>query len=264
MEDAMKKMTRAFQLDPMPEDVELHYYPRHKKWYANNGYKDGHIFIMGHGYKKMTKTWKHETVKALPELTAEGLKAVADKYGINGALAMVRGWGAGCLLNDNSYGLTYAKFEVANMATLGKAYDEFTDAVQTIGDCFIEGLEKRGFKLDYKSLWYNYIDSDNFGSLVGFCGVYERIKLHPLLHVDHSLHIPIVGGRILPMFNPMSFDTMLESLFYHRYGQDFKRTDKALAKYVSVYDRIKHLAGAKAAKGIEKIFELQKTLDIAA
>jgi len=256
---AIKKMSRAFQLDPMTEAVELHFYPEENKWYADNGYKKGEIFIIGKGYVKKTKKWKHETVEPLKELTAAGLKGVADKYGINGALAMVQGWGSGCLLNDRSYGLTLAIFEVANMATLGHSYDEFTDKVQEIGDEFIKGLTSRGFSLLHKGLWYNYKDENTFGSLVGFYGVYDKVQLHPMLHIEHKIG-HVLGGRILPSFNPITFDSMLESLILHKCGLNHEKYVKTLDKYVSVYDRIKYLAGEKSAKGIESIFELQEKM----
>jgi len=266
----MKKMTRAFQLDPMPEPVELHCYPKNKTWYADNGYEKGKIFIQGEGYKKITKTWKHETVAPLSNpFTAEGLKAVADKYGLNGAMAMVQGWGSGCLLNDGSYGLMDAKYEVANMATLGKQYDDYTDTVQVIGDTFIEGLLSKGFSIhgnrEKGSLWYDYKNENEYGHLTGFTGVYEKIKLHPLLHVEHSIGISFMASRVLPMFNPISFDDMLVQLFFSKYyTKDFKKSDKMLDKYVSVYDRIRHLAGLESADAIKSIFELQEKLQIAA
>ena len=264
----MKKMTRAFQLDPMPEPVELHYYPKTKLWYADNGYDNNAVFIKGVGYKKMTKTWKHETVAPLSNpFTAEELQAVAEKYGLNGAMAMVQGWGSGCLLNDNSFGLAYARYEVANMVTFGKAYDEFTDAVQEIGDVFIDGLLAKGFSLhgtrEKGSLWYDYKNETECGQLVGFCGIYEKVKLHPLQYVEHSLGKLFVAFRVSPMFDPIGFDDMLMTLFYYKYHtKNGEKSRKMLDKYVSVKDRIKHLAGAKAAKAIESIFELQKKVDI--
>ena len=266
----MKKMTKAFQLDPMPDPVELHYYPKNKAWYADNGYEKGKIFIKGEGYKKVTKTWKHEKVAPLSNpFTAEELKAVADKYGLNGAMAMIQGWGCGCLLNDCSIGLFYAKYEVANMATLGKQYDDFTDAVQAIGDMFIDGLLSKGFNIkgnrEKGSLWYGYKNENEYGHLTGFTGVYENIKLHPLLHIDHSIGVSFMAGRVLPMFNPITFDDMLVQLFNSKYYmKDGEKARKMLNKYVSVYDRIRHLAGLESADAIKSIFELQEKLQIAA
>jgi len=256
----MKKSTKAFQLNPMPESVLIHYYPKEKTWYPDNSYEKNSIFIRGKGHVKMTKAWKHETIEPLPELTAEALQKVASKYGLNGAMSMVQGWGKCCLKNDTSFGLDSAKYEVANMVTFGKQYDEFTDAVQKIGDDFIEGLLSKGFTLKGNTLWYGYKNETDCGKLVGFTGIYEKIKLHPLLYIDHSLGRSFMAVRVPPMFDPIGFDNMLTTLFYFKHGLDKSR--KMLQKYVSVYDRIKHLAGAKSAKGIKSIFELQKKLEI--
>jgi hypothetical protein len=267
----MTKTSNAYNLNAYPNPVELGYYPKNKTWYPINHYfepNDGTVFIRGEGRLKIGK-WKKVTLDPLPNpYTAEQIKEVADEYGLFAAMGMIQGWGRCNLFADNSCGLDYVKYEVANMATLGKVYDEFTDVVQEVGDNFIQGLLKHKFKLNGTIekgwLWYDYKNENDCGQLVGMVGIYERIKLHPLQYVDHYLGPSIFACRILPMFNPMDFDLMLAKLFYYRhYSKNGKRSEKMLDKIVSVHDRIQHLTGSKRiADSFEKIFEANKKVEI--
>ena len=268
----MKKTTKAFQLDAYPNPVELGYYSDKKVWYPINYYLEpnqGEAFIRGEGCLKTVK-WKKVTLDPCSNpYTAEQIKAVADEYGMLASFGMIQGWGRCNLFSDSSYGLDYTKYEVANMGTLGKLYDDYTDVVQRVGDSFVEGLLSNGFKLNGDIakgwLWYGYIDEENYGKLIGQVGIYEN-HLHPLQHVDHCLGNVFFGGRTLPMFNPMSFDTMLEKLFYHKYFEkddrlNDKKSRKMLDKIVSVHDRIEHLTGSKEiADNFHEVFKSQEKL----
>jgi len=265
----MKKTSKAFQLDPMPDPVLIKLCKKNKKWYPiDDSYSDkGESFIRGQGWVKTGK-WKEHTIQPLSNpFTAKEIKTVADEFGFNAAMGMIQGWSRCSLFHDNSYGLDYVKMEIANMATLGELYDTYTDLIQSIGDEFIANLLKKGFKLDGNIekgwLWYNYVDENNFGQLVGQVGIYENIWLHPLQHVDHCIGGRILGGRILPMFNPISFDSMLMTLFNNKYySKDFKKSRKMLAKIVSVHDRIAHLTTKTIADKFRRIFEAQEKLEI--
>lgn len=265
-------MTTAYQLERMTEPVRIALNPADKKWYPINGiYKDDELFIMGKGRVKIGK-WKKETLNPLPELKAEFLKPIYDLYGINVAMGMISGWGGVSLYHDNSYGLNGTKYEVINMALLGKQYDDFTDKVQVIGDNFIQGLCSNGFMIqgtmEKGSLWYDYKDENNYGCLVGSVGIYERVRLHPLQHIEHFLGMAVIGCRILPQFDPISFDSLLVKLFMSRYYKDnegnsrFEKADKMLNEIVSVKDRIAHLSSQKSADEIASIFSLQKELTL--
>ena len=258
----MKKTSKAFQLDPMPDPVTIKFNKKDQKWYPvdDSSTDKGQNFIYGQGWVKTGK-WKEHTIQPFSNpFTAKEVKAVADEFGLNAAMGMIRGWGNCSLYGDRSYGLDYTKMEVANMATLGELYDTYSDVIQSIGDEFIADLLKKGFKLNGSIengwLWYNYIDENNPGNLVGQVGIYETIYLHPLQHVDHCIGGRIFGGRILPSFNPISFDSMLMTLFHNKYySKDFKKSDKMLAKIVSVHDRIAHLTTKTIADKFHRIFE---------
>jgi len=269
----MKKLSPAFNLEPMSEPITLVQNPKNKKWYPlTHFYSDkSELFIYGEGYVKIGK-WKRETVEPCGNpFTSKELKTVCDTYGLNASMGMVKGWGHCSLYDDHSYGLDSAKMEVANMATLGEAYDKYSDHVQQVGDAWIEALLKNGFSFHngdaHKGwLYYDYKNSTEYGKLLGQCGVYEKIRLHPLQHVDHSLGVSVFRCRCLPMFNPMSFDDMLGHLFraiYIKPDNDYSKVDSMLAKIVSVKDRIAHLTNKAIAEGINSIFEAQKELDSA-
>ena len=262
----MNKMSKAFHLEPMPDPVTLRLHPKEKVWYPVRKSDDKELFICGKGCIKITKTWKTATIQPFSNpYTAEEVKNVADEYGLNAVMGMIGGWGACSLFSDNSYGLRSVQYEVANMATLGKAYDDFTDIVQVIGDKFIDGLLKKNFTLqgtrEKGSLWYDYKSSNDYGSLVGFTGIYEKVKLHHLQYVEHSIGPSFLGCRVLPMFDPIGFDNMLTTLFYYKYyTEDRKKYEKMIDKYVSVHDRIEHLTTKGIADSFHKIFEAQKDL----
>jgi hypothetical protein len=129
----------------------------------------------------------------------------------------------------------------------------------------IQGTIEKG------SLWYDYKDENNYGSLVGSVGIYERVRLHPLQHIEHYLGMAVIGCRILPQFDSISFDNMLVKLFLARYYKDneddfansrYKKANEMLNEIVSVKDRIAHLSSQKSADEIESIFSLQKELTL--
>ena len=264
------KTTPAFQLGAIDKPIEA--FKINSKWFPADLYtlQENTLFVKGTGRINITKKIQKEVVNPLPELTAKGIKSVYDKYGMNVALGMVNGWGGSNLFHDSSYGIQSTRYEVANMALLGKKYDEFTDRVQIIGDHFVEGLLANGFTLHGDitkgSLWYDYKDANNYSNLTGFVGIYERIALHPLQHVEHYVGHSFLGGRILPSFNPITFDNMLVKLFMSRYYEkdnSFTKSDKALEEIVSVKDRIAHLTSEVVADEIASIFDLQKSLQTA-
>jgi len=253
----MKKTSRLFVLEPMENDVELVYVRSQKKWLpVGPSYGDpNHIFVRGKGWLNMKK-WKNvkrATLKPLKEITGKALKEVKDQYGYAAAMGLVRGWGGQSLHHDNSIGLHGAKLEFYNACDLGELYDKYTDTLQRVGDAFIAGLLENGWRMDGKTLWYE-------DRLAGFCGVYEKIKLHPILHADHSVGA-IFGGRILPNWNPITFETMLFSLWYTKYdmGDDSKRKKyEKVWDNTSVRDKIADLTTEEIASSFEEIFETQK------
>lgn len=263
----MSKMTRVFQLNPMPNSVNLVRCKKTDTWHTDNrsNYNKKQIFVHGQGYLTVTDTWEKATIEPLESITAKQLQTIAATYGLNGATAMIQGWGNQSLLDDGSYGLTWAKYEVANMVRYGQAYDDFTDKVQAIGELFIQGLKDNGFTLlggDRGTIWYGYKDDNDCGNLAGFYGIYAKIKLHPLQYIEHNIGAACLGLSIPPSFNAIEFDEMLVTLFMAKY-----KSDEVLSKLdqiVSVKDRIENLAGVKAANAIEGIFdllyELQKSI----
>lgn len=265
----MKKTSQAFQLDSMIEPVTLFRNPKDKKWYPKTHFYEcnkNQIFIYGQGWVKVDK-WKQVTIDPLTNpFTAEQLKTVADEYGLNAAMGMIKGWSSSSLFDDNSIGLDVVKYEVANMTTFGKVYDIYSNHVQKVGDAWVKGLLDNGFTMDGTIengwLWHNYKNENDCGELLGKCGIYGKVKLHPLQHVNHNIGY----GRVPPMFNPISFDKLLETLFraiYLKPDNDYSKVDAMLKKIESVEDRIKHLTTKEIAEGIASIFEAQKELDIA-
>jgi len=259
----MKKTSRLFVLEPMTSDVELVYVRSQKDWFPiGPSYGEKHeIFVRGKGWLDMRK-WKNVkqvTLKPLKEITGKALKEVKDQYGYKAAMGLVRGWGGQCLYHDNSFGLDYAKLEFYNACDLGELYDKYTDVLQRVGDAFVASLLEHGFRMDGKCLWYG-------DKLVGFCGVYEKIKLHPILHIDHCVGSYSFMGRMLPVWNPMSFETMLFHLFYAKYDlADDKKRKKFEKKYdnMSVKDKIADLTTEEIASSFEQIFEAnEKYIDL--
>ena len=274
----MNKMTHAYQLGAMTIPTTLVFNKKNNTWYPLN---DAHnkdtkweneLFVSGEGHFKVSK-WKKEIIQPLETLTAEGLKPIYDKYGLNAVLGMVKGWGSCSLFHDNSMGLSYVKYEVLNMALIGKPYDTFTDKVQEIGNHFIEALLNNGFTIQGNiakgSLWYNYVDENNYGYLAGFVGLYEKIQLHPLQYLDHYIGRSFYAAHMPPSFDPDSFDDMLMKLFQAKYydkeaDDAFKKSEDMLKEIVSTKDRIAHLTNDKVAEEIASIFDIQKkSFDIA-
>ena len=260
----LKKMSQAFQLDPMPEAVTIAYSKKDKKWYPiDSHYIDkGKVYIYGQGWIKVDK-WEQKTIQPLSNpYTAKEIKVVYDQYGYNVAMGMVQGWCNQSLFTDQSCGLSYTKYEIANMGTLGKAYDEYTDLVQEIGDKFIQNLLKKRFTIhgtiEKGGLWHDYKNKNDCGELIGSVGIYETIHLHPLQHVEHNIGMSFMASRILPSFNPITFDDMLVTIFIKIY----KNHRAMLDKYVSVHDRIQHLTTKKIADSFEQIFEMEKELKV--
>ena len=277
-EDTMNKMTHAYQLGAMTTPTTIALDKKNKIWYPLNDahYKDtkwaNELFVSGKGTFKIAK-WKREIIQPLEVLTAEALKPIYDKYGFNAVLGMVKGWSNSSMFHDHSIGLSYVQYEVLNMALIGKPYDTFTDKVQEIGDHFVEELLKNGFKLEGNivkgSLWYNYVDENNYGKLVGFVGLYEKIHLHPLQYIEHNIGRSFMSVRMPPNFDPISFDEMLMKLFQAKYydkeaDDAFKKSEDMLKEIVSTKDRIAHLTNDKVAEEIASIFDIQKeSFDIA-
>lgn len=258
----MKKHTSVFQLGPMQEPVTIALID--DIWIPLRSPDAKDVFVYGKGTIKIGKKTKKEIIPALETITAKDLKIVKDQYGYNAMLGMIQGWGSNCLFHDNSCGLSYAKMEAYNMADIGEPYDIFTDKVQGIGDHFIEALLANGFSIqgtpEKGTFWYGYKDENDCGHLAGFCGLSEKVQLHPLAHIDHSTG----GFRVLPMrmppqFDPISFDSLLTTLFFSRYySEGYDKVDKMLEEIVSVRDRIAHLTSPEIADEIGSIFELQK------
>jgi len=260
--DNLMKTSKLFVLEPMENDVELVYVRSQKKWLpvGPSWGNENHIFVRGKGWLDMRK-WKNvkrATLKPLKEITAAQLKKVKDEYGYSAAMGLVRGWGGTSLHHDNSIGLNYAKLEFCNACDLGELYDKYTDVLQRVGDAFIAGLLKNGFRMEGKTLWYG-------DRLVGFCGVYETIKLHPILHVDHCVGSYSFMGRMLPNWNPMTFETVLFKLVYAKYdlGDDKKRKKyQKTWDNTSVRDKIADLTTEEIASSFEEIFAANEYIDL--
>lgn len=254
----MNKTSKLFDLEPMEQDIDLIYVKSVKKWIpvGPSWEKSGEIFVKGKGWVD-TKKWKavkRATLKPLEKITAAQLKTIKDQYGYEGAMAVIHGWGNQSLYHDGAYGLDYAKMELCNACDLGELYDKYTDEIQAVGDAFVKGLLDNGFRMEGKVLWYDK-------ELVGYCGIYEKIHLHPLQHVDHCAGGYVVAGRILPVWNPMSFENMLFELFYSKYymrnEEKYKEFRKRLDN-MSVRDQIADLTTGEIADSFERIFEAQK------
>ena len=130
------------------------------------------------------------------------------------------------------------------MATFGKAYDDFTDKVNELGQRFIKSLMRQG-GYHFEGNWMYYKEE-----IVGQVGLYETVKLSPLQHITHLLkgivHTP-------PMFDTITWDEFLIHLLTVR-----RNGLRLLDKYVSVKDRIKFLTTQKIANDFEEIFTWQQ------
>lgn len=252
-----KKTTTAFQLDPMPEPVTIVLNKKTGTWHPIGKDDTTTALIYGEGHVKIGK-WKKEVIQPLSNpYTAKEVQAVKNQFGYHAAMGMIKGWSCASLDRDLSYGLASTKHEVCNMADLGEAYDTFTDQVQAIGDEFVECLLQNGFRMENKWLWYG-------DYLVGRTGIYEKIRIHPLQHIDHCLTYAFLG-RSLPSFNSLTLDEMLVQLFigkYHLDNCDFTLFHEMSHKYVSIYDRIAHLTSKDIADKIFTIFELTKKMNL--
>lgn len=246
----LRKMTKAFQLKAIATPVKAFQFKR--KWYPinNEGWNEKEIFIYGHGWKKYTDSMRKSMVDVpnLPgDWTAQDIQEVTDKFSLDVAQGLLEGWGSS-LHSDRSYGLEYAKHELANMAYFGKVYDEFTDKVHDLSQRFIKHLMGHGYRLEGAWLYYKE-------ELIGQAGLYEEIWLSPLQHIEHLLKGIV---HIRPSFDPIHFEKMLIKLFIARpnYGEE------ELKKHISVRDRIKFLTTQTIADDFEKIFEWQKVFQL--
>jgi len=252
----MRKMTKAYQLKAMTEQVRAFQYKKkgeEPKWLPLSesdfhGVANGEqVFIRGNGWKKLG-TRMRATIVEVPRLpeewTAANIKEVADKFSLEVAEGLLQGWGSQSLFHDNSVGLSYAKHELFNMAYFGKAYDDFTDKVNELGQRFIKCLlRKRGYH--FEGAWMYYGEE-----IVGQVGLYESVWLSPLQHIEHLIKGVL---HVQPMFDPIKFDEMLMKLIAVR------RNSRALLdKHVSVKDRIKFLSTQKLANDFEQIFTWQQ------
>jgi len=266
------KMTRLFQLKPMTatheDGIELVYVRKEKKWFPVGSHSSdpNQLFIKGRGWIDMSK-WKNVKrayVKPLQMITAKALKEVKDAYGYEAAMGMVKGWGGSCLFHDGSFGLDYAKLECSNACDLGEAYDKFTDVIQDIGDKFIAALLENGFYMTGSWLYYGdeaKKDTDGFGSLIGQTGIYEKIKLHPLQHIDSCVGKYSFMGRMLPIWNPIDFEQMLFPLFYAKHNMRDEKNFETFTERrdnMSVSDQIADLTNDEVAKSFEGIFAAQE------
>lgn len=248
------KRSRGFILESI-QDWDVYAVNIKGEWYPCKS-DDTEIFIMGKGWKKFTQSQKNkmEKVGNVPKnWTAQDLKVVCDKYGVNVALGMVHGWGGGSLWGDGSYGLSSAKHEIANMAKFGKIYDTYSDYVWNLGNEFLQSLfcKSKGYSLQGNCLYYKK-------ELIGFAGLYENINLHPINYIDHSL-MGLV--HCTPMFDPISFDKFLSNLISYQEGKNEKGHSlrNIRDKVVSVKDRITFLTNKTIAEKFEAIFILQET-----
>jgi hypothetical protein len=239
----MKKSSRAFQLNSIQEHV-VHATKVGNMWYPCKE-EDTELFIRGKGWIKL-KGEKSEIGNLPVEWTAKHLQYYYSLGSLAVCEGLLEGWGSYSLYQDGSYGLNYAKAEVANMIRFGKIYDEFTNYVQEIGDKFIANL-REGYRIEGGTLWYK-------DHLICFL---DRVHLHPLMHVEHLIKglVPI-----RPSFNPISFDRMLVALLVGKDCQENpgKHLNLTHDRVVSVHDRIAYLSNEAIADSIGKIFEMQK------
>lgn len=239
----IRKMTKAYQLEPMTDTVRALQYK--KKWYpvTEENLKDKHIFIKG--WQKITDSML-KTITVVPNLTtewtAQDIKEVADKFSMDVAYGLLKGWGES-VFSDSSYGLAYAKHEILNMAYFGKLYDEFTDKIHELSQRFIKHLLSHSYR--FEGAWMYYKDE-----LIGQAGLYESIWLSPLQHIEHLLKGTV---HLRPQLDPIGLDKMLCELIMVRLGGE-----SLLKQYVSVKDRIKFLTTQKIADDFEQIFTWQE------
>ena len=259
----MRKMTKAFKLKAMTEQVRAFQYIKNgeekKSWLplSDSNFHEvangGKIFIRGKGTFKLGKRMQASIVD-VPRLpfnwTAADIKKTADDFSLAVAEGLLQGWGSQSLFQDSSVALCYAKHELYNMAYFGKAYDDFTDKVDKVGQRFIKSLLHKDYHLD--GAWFSY--KKNAGDIaMGQAGLYEEIRLSPLQHIDHLLQGIV---HTAPMFDPITWDKLMVKLIAAR------RNSRALLdKYVSVKDRIKFLTTQKIANDFEQIFEWQKVFN---
>lgn len=242
----MRKMTKAFQLEPVLTPVKAFRFKG--KWFPinNEEWNDKQIFLNGHGWNKFTATMRN-SMTDVPNLTkdwtAQDIREVAQKFSLDVAEGLLQGWGGNCY-SDQSVGLAYAKHELINMAYFGKVYDEFTNKIHDLSQRFIKHLLLRD-NYRFEGAWMYYKEE-----MVGQVGLYKSIWLSPLQHIDH-----LIKGimHVRPMFDPIGFDEMLVKLILAR-----PTGEAMLKRHVSVKDRIKYLTTQKVADDFEKIFEWQE------
>lgn len=241
------KQTRAFQLGSVTGSVPIAFFEQYNAWYPLHNTIDKKCFIYGKGHVKVGKN-KMVLHPLSNPFTAKEVKTVKDQYGYNVALGMIKGWG-GSLFHDNSCGAFYSKVEVCNMADLGELYDEYTDVLQEAGDQFIQGLRNHGFEVKNESLWYGE----------NLCFFLERIPIHPLQYVEHSLKGFV---RMPPFFDSIHFDELLVRLFTFKFRKenDYSEVDKMTEKIVSVYDRIAYFSSKDVAEKIASVFKMEKNM----
>lgn len=239
----IRKMTKAFQLEPMTDTVHALRYK--KEWYpvTESDLENKHIFIKG--WQKITDSML-KTLTVVPNLTtewtAQDIKEVTNKFSLDVAYGLLQGWGNN-LFSDSSIGLTYAKHEILNMAYFGKLYDEFTDKVHELSQRFIIYLLSHGYH--FEGAWMYYKDE-----LMAQAGLYEIIWLSPLQHIQHLLKGVV---HLRPQLDSIGLDGMLVKLILAR------PSGKAMLKrHVSVKDRIKFLTTQKIADDFEQIFTWQQ------
>lgn len=239
----IRKMTKAFQLEPMTGTTHALQYK--KEWYpiTDNNLKDKQIFIKG--WQKITDSMM-KTLIVVPNLTkewtAQDIKEVTDKFSLDVAYGLLQGWGSSSLFSDASIGLNYAKHEILNMAYFGKLYDEFTNKIHELSQRFIKHLLSHSYR--FEGTWMYYKEE-----LIGQAGLYESIWLSPLQHIQHLLK-GIVHLR--PQLDSIGLDEMLVQLILAR-----PSGEAILKKVVSVKDRIKFLTTQKIADDFEQIFTWQ-------
>lgn len=247
----MRKMTKAFQLQPMTKTVRVVQYK--DKWYPVTLYevKESHTyFIYGKGSIKMSKKML-DSIKVIPNLPkewkAQDILDVTNTFSLEVAEGLLHGWGSQSLFNDQSVGLIYTKRELLNMAYFGKVYDDFTDKIHELSQRFITYiLLHKGYRFEGAWLWYK-------NELVGLTGLYESVWLSPLQHITHLLK-GIVHVR--PFFDALSFDKVLVQLISAR-----PSGEAMLNRHVSVKDRIKFLTTQKIADDFEQIFTWQQVFN---
>jgi len=205
---------------------------------------DNELFVYGKGRVKINKKPKE---KVEYNFTAEDIKKVYDKYGVNVALGCVNGWGNYNLFDDRSEGLKYVKPEIYTWITYGKKYDEFLNKLHSLNDMIIEKFKENKFVIESKCLIYK----GNEDKFIGF--VDRDYDINIIHYIDHHVGASIFMSWAFTGFDPITFEYTLDKIY--------RKLDKEFDDNMSVSDKIDVFLGAGMGNKVAEIFDWQTEMD---